>query len=117
MFQVNQLSVTIGKNIYSSIQELAPPICESVSLMLLRDHDPFNGKFRGYANDSCNLKSKEISFMPLYLYNGAKYDKSLTRQPAKSKLKLKLLSKTYEFFSLDIGCIKILDKFRFFSAL
>ena len=41
----------------------------------------------------------------------------LTRQPAKSKLKLKLLSKTYEFFSLDIGCIKILDKFRFFSAL
>ena len=41
---------------------------------IVRDHDHFNGKFRGYAHNICNLNSKKPSFVPLYFYNGSKYD-------------------------------------------
>ena len=41
---------------------------------VVRDHDHFNGKFRGYAHNICNLNAKIPIFVPLYFYNGSKYD-------------------------------------------
>ena len=86
---------------------------------IVRDHDHFNGKLRGYAHNICNLNSKKPDFVPLYFYNGSKYDIHLfIKELAITKLKMKALAKTEEeFFSLDIGCIRILDAFRFFTPL
>ena len=72
---------------------------------IVRDHDHFNGKFRGYAHNICNLNSKKPNFVPLYFYNGSKYDIHLfIKELAITKLKMKAFAKTEEeFFSLDIG--------------
>ena len=67
---------------------------------IARDHDHFNGKFRGYAHNICNLNSKKPNFVPLYFYNGSKYDIHLfIKKLAITKLKMKALAKTEaEFF-------------------
>ena len=38
------------------------------------DHDHFSGAFRGMAHDSCNLKLKEPTFVPIIAHNSSKYD-------------------------------------------
>ena len=55
------------------------------SLDKVRDHDHFNGKYRGAAHNKCNLNAKKPKFVPLYFYNGSKYDNHLFIKEQKIK--------------------------------
>jgi len=90
----------------------------------VRDHDHLNGKYRGAAHNSCNLNANKYkyNFVPLYFYNGSHYDVHLIFKELFKSEKLKNLKKTNvlcktdeEYFSLQFGCIRILDAMRFFT--
>ena len=89
----------------------------------VKDHDHLNGLYRGAAHNSCNLNANKFryNFVPLYFYNGSKYDfhlivKDLFSSETLQKLRINILCKTEEeYFSMQFGCIRILDAFRFFT--
>ena len=84
---------------------------------IVGDHDHLIGKFRGYAHNKRNLQANN-TFVPIYAFNSTKYDNHLfITKPAK-KIRLKVLTKTDEnYFSIDMGYAKALDRFRFFHPL
>jgi len=89
----------------------------------VKDHDHLNGLYRGAAHNSCNLNANKFryNFVPLYFYNGSKYDfhliiKELFSSKILQQLRTNILCKTEEeYFSMQFGCIRILDAFRFFT--
>ena len=91
----------------------------------VKDHDHLNGLYRGAAHNSCNLNANKFryNFVPFYFYNGSKYDFHLMMKDLISSEKLQqqqinVLCKTEEeYFSMQLGCIRILDAFRFFLLL
>ena len=81
------------------------------------DHDHLNGKFRGYAHNKCNHQAKNC-FVPLFANNPTNYDKHLFTTKLATKVRLKVITKTYEnFICIDMGHAKALDIFRFFHPL
>ena len=76
-----------------------------------------DGKFRGYAHNKCNLQAKN-NFVPMDAFNSSNYDNHLFITKLAKKVRLKVLTKTDEnYFSIDMGYAKALDKFRFFHPL
>ena len=41
---------------------------------MVRDHDHFNGNYRGAAHTKCNLNASKPTFVPMFFHNGGKYD-------------------------------------------
>ena len=81
---------------------------------IVRDHDHLNGKFRGYAQNKCNLQAKN-TFVPIYAFNSINYDNHLFITKLAKKIGLKVITKTDEnYISIDMGYAKALDMFRFF---
>ena len=78
----------------------------------VRDHDHYNGKYRGALHNICNLNAIALDFIPLYFYNEAKYDNhlffiSLLKKCKETNIKHKILAKDEQtYFSLQIGCIR-----------
>ena len=85
----------------------------------VRDHDHFNGNYRGAAHAKCNLNASKPTFVPMFFHNGGKYDihlffTKLITICKEKKIYFNILpcdEQTY--FSVQIGCIKILDSIRF----
>jgi len=73
----------------------------------VRDHNHYNGKYRGAAHNKCNLQAKNNKFVPFYFHNLSGYDAHLffkeliKHNPAKE---VKLLANTEEkYISFDFG--------------
>ena len=68
----------------------------------VRDHDHFNGKYRGAAHNNCNLNAKHVNFVPVYFHNLSHYDahlfikQLLNKLSVKQKKYFKLLAKISE---------------------
>ena len=81
----------------------------------IRDHDHYNGKYRGPAHVSCNLNEKiNDTKIPIFFHAGAKYDFHLLLKHYQSSFFKKkspsILSKNSEQFrSLSIGIYELLD--------
>ena len=88
---------------------------------IVRDHDhlidDLNGKFRGYAQNKCNLKAK-INFVPIYAFKSTNYNNHLLITKLAKKIAVKVLTKIDEnYIFIDMGHAKALDMFRFFHSL
>ena len=84
----------------------------------VRDHDHYNGKYRGAAHNKCNLNAKNNKFVPFYFHNGSGYDNHLffNELIKHSNNEIKLLANTDEkYISFDFGCIRFLDSYRFMA--
>ena len=84
---------------------------------IVRDHDRLNAKFRGDAQNKCNLQAKN-NFVPIYAYNSTNYDNHLFITKLPKNIRMKVLTKTDEIFiCIDMEHAKALDVFRFFHPL
>ena len=103
------------------MKEDITPLCsrcyycdENLGEDVVRDHDHLNGKFRGYAENNCNLQAKN-NFVPMYAFNSTNYDNHLFITKLAKHISFKVLNKTDEnYISIDLGYAKALDMFRFF---
>jgi len=89
----------------------------------IREHNHFNGKYRGAACISCNTKEGKCSkIIPVFFHNGSGYDfhfiiEELMKYENKFN-KVKVLSKSAEeYISIDYGSafkkLRFLDSYRF----
>ena len=89
----------------------------------IREHNHFNGKYRGAACQSCNTKEGKCSkLIPVFFHNGSKYDfhflveELLNFEDQFNKL-TPLAKTSEEYISLDFGSyyrkMRILDSYRF----
>jgi len=53
------------------------PFEDTKNLRPVRDHDHYNGKYRGAAHSICNLKARETQFLPVFFHNLSGYDSHL----------------------------------------
>ena len=101
--------------------------CDTASLALhekVRDHDHLTGKYRGAAQNICNLKCKQksSSFVPIFYHNFSGYDchlifEELLRSADNLKFPIIVIPKSKEnYVSVQVGCLGFLDSYRFFSA-
>ena len=98
--------------------------CEKyIELDKVRDHCHLTGKYRGPAHSDCNLKvkQKDSNFITIGLHNFSNYDchmffKQLVHRK-KDNDKIEIISTTDEkYISLEYGCIKLKDTYRFLSS-
>ena len=88
----------------------------------VRDHDHYKqyNNYRGAACNKCNLQAKN-DFVPLFFFNGSKYDNHLIFTDLMGTLPpqlLKVLALTEEnYISFGYGCIRVLDAYRFLGPL
>uniref|UniRef100_UPI0035D00644 DNA polymerase n=1 Tax=Bartonella sp. CL43QHWL TaxID=3243532 RepID=UPI0035D00644 len=87
----------------------------------VKDHDHYNGKYRGASHNSCNLNEKKAMFVPVFFHNLSNYDSHLFIKELMTKLpenkNLKLLAKSpEEYISFQFGCFKFLDSYRFLQS-
>ena len=62
---------------------------ENLGEDVVRDHDHLNCKFRGYAQNKCNLQAKN-NFVPMYAFNSSNYDNHLFINKLAKKIRLKV---------------------------
>ena len=93
---------------------------ENLNDDVVRDHDHYNGKFRGLAHNQCNLSAKHVNFVPIFFHNLSNYDAHLFIKTLAKKLgktALKVLAKTSEqYISFQFGCLRFLDSYRFLQG-
>jgi len=85
----------------------------------VRDHDHFNGEYRGAAHDKCNINCKKPRRIPIIFHNGSNYDNHLfikaLAEYGKNK-KINIIGKTTEeYLSVRYGCLNFIDSLRFFD--
>ena len=98
--------------------------CEkNIELNKVSDHCHLTGEYRGPAHNDCNLKVKQSdsNFITIGLHNFSKYDchmffKTLVDRK-KDNVEFKIIPKTDEkYISVQYGCIKFIDTYRFLSS-
>ena len=90
----------------------------------VRDHDHLTGKYRGAANNRCNLncKKKSSSFIPIVFHNFSGYDchlifEELLTQAYKMGCEPKIIPKSVEnYVTVEVGCLRFLDSYRFLNS-
>ena len=90
----------------------------------VRDHDHLTGKYRGAANNICNIQSQQrsSSFVPIFFHNFSGYDchlifEELLIQAFEKGYEPKIIPKSMEnYVSVQIGCLRFLDSYRFLSS-
>ena len=87
----------------------------------MRDHDHLNEKYRGAAHSKCNLKARKINFIPIYFYNRSKFDvhlifEKLVEGFIARGITPRILPKSQEeYITIQVGCLKIMDAYRFLA--
>ena len=86
--------------------------------VIVRDHDHFQGTFRGAAHQECNLKykiDKKRYKLPVIFHNLRGYDSHLIMQAIKKKYgKIRVIPNNYENYqSFTLGYLKFLDSHQF----
>ena len=112
-----QIQFAYEKNCYYCNKELVED--------RVKDHDHLYGLYRGARHNSCaqNAYKFRCNFVPLCFYNGSKYDFHLNIKDLFLSEKLQKLNKNKnilcktqeEYVSMQFGCIRILDAFRYFT--
>ena len=82
-----------------------------------RDHDHLTGKYRGAADNGCDLncEQKSSSFVPIFFHNFSGYDchiifEELLTQAFKNGYEPKLILQSKEnYVSVQAGCLRFLD--------
>lgn len=101
-------------------------ICEksfSNNDVIVKDHDHFSSKFRGWAHQKCNLNFRKVFVVPIFLHNLSNYDsnfivKSFLQRGAITPLpinKEKYISFTYRHQETNLR-FRFVDSFRFMGA-
>ena len=85
----------------------------------VKDHDHFNGEYRGLAHQSCNINCKKPKRIPIIFHNGSKYYvhlfiKSLSEHGKYNSFNI-ISKTTEEYLSVRYGCLMFLDSLRFFG--
>jgi hypothetical protein len=81
----------------------------------VKDHNHYNGLYRGASHNECNLKAKKPNFVPILFHNLSRYDGHFIIKELKNQ-KVTILPKTAEdYISFNVGCIRFLDSLRFFQ--
>ena len=94
---------------------------------VVKDHCHLTGKFRGLAQNSCNLNTRKAhtSFVPILFHNFSGYDchlifEKLINMATEKNIKINengISAKSSEnYISVKIGCLKFLDSYRFLKA-
>ena len=91
--------------------------------MKVRDHDHFNGKFRGAAHSKCNIKlrvKRKNAKIPVFFHNGTNYDFHIVLEGLSKTEKVPqigVIAKSLEsFIQMSIGKHLVLkDSYRFLS--
>ncbi|XP_060525076.1 uncharacterized protein LOC132701296 [Cylas formicarius] len=101
-------------------------ICEKPFLkedVIVRDHDHFTGKFRGFAHQACNLNFKKIFVVPVVFQNLSGYDSHflLPVLAKKSYVSIVPVNKekyiSFTYFEPDYNIkFRFIDSFRFLGA-
>ena len=83
----------------------------------IRDHDHFNGKYRGAAHYRCNIQARKPKHVPIYFHNGSGYDFHLIiKELATHNKKIKIIPLTDEnYIAFYYGCIRFTDSLRLFQ--
>ena len=99
------------------------PFTEGTELRKVRDHDHLTGKYRGAAHNICNIncKQRSSSFVPIFFHNFSGYDchlifEELLTQAFEKGYEPKKSPKSMEnYVSIQVGCLRFLDSYRFLS--
>ena len=89
--------------------------------MKVRDHDHFDGKYRGAAHSKCNIKlrvKRENAMIPVFFHNGSNYDFHIVLEglsKAEKVPKIGVIAKSLEnFIQMRIGKHLVLkDSYKF----
>ena len=99
-------------------------LCEKyIEYDKVRDHCHLTGKYRGPAQNTCNInvKQKDSNFIPFIFHNFSNYDchmlfKKLVDKK-KDKVDFDIIPKTNEeYIPVTYGCIRFIDSYRFRSS-
>uniref|UniRef100_UPI003D0B846D hypothetical protein n=1 Tax=Sulfurimonas sp. TaxID=2022749 RepID=UPI003D0B846D len=85
----------------------------------VRDHDHLTGKYRGASHSNCNLQAWKCNFVPIFFHNLSGYDAHLFIKELSKiiDLPIKVLAKSSEeYISIQVGCLRFLDSYRFLSS-
>ncbi|XP_072388760.1 uncharacterized protein [Diabrotica undecimpunctata] len=95
----------------------------SIKDIIVKDHDHFSGKFRGFAHQACNLNFRKLFVVPIIFHNLSGYDSHfmISNLCKKGHLSVLPINKDkYISFTLhsDENNIKLrfIDSFRFMGA-
>ena len=94
---------------------------------IVKDHCHLTGRFRGLAHNSCNLNTRKAytSSVPKLLHNFSRYDchlifEKIINMATEKNIKINendIIAKSSEnYISVKIGCLKLLDSYRFLDA-
>jgi hypothetical protein len=85
-----------------------------------RDHDHYNGKYRGCAHSKCNRQLREgTRQIPVYFHNLKGFDGHLIIQGLKNKNfgDIDIIAQNFEkYMQIKFGGLRILDSFAFLSS-
>ena len=88
----------------------------------VRDHCHLTGKYRGTAQNTCNInvKQEKSNFIPFAFHNFSIYDCHMFFRRLvdlkNDKVKFKNIPKTNEdYISMNYGCIRVIDIYRLLS--
>ena len=97
----------------------------------VRDHDHLTGKYRGAAQNICNINGKQrsSSFVPIFFHNFSGYDcrlifeellteaHTIGQQSCNQNYNPTIIPKSLEnYVSVQVGCLRFLDSYRFLSS-
>ena len=90
----------------------------------VRDHDHLTGKYRGAANNICNIncKQRSSSFIPIFFHNFSGYDchlifEELLTEAYNQNYNPTIIPKSLEnYVRVQVGCLRFLDSYRFLSS-
>lgn len=85
----------------------------------VRDHDHVTGAYRGSAHNSCNLKLKSPSFIPVFIHNLSRYDAHLIMEKiglTKDESIKCIPTNSENYISFSLGNLRFLDTVRFMPA-
>ena len=114
----------IHNNIYTiNIDEMNEQDLEVVQNLRkgckVKDHNHWNGNYRGAAHASCNLKMRKFRKIPCFFHNFAGYDSHLLIRGMDSELiksQPKVIAKSMErIISLTLDKIEFKDSFQFLA--
>jgi hypothetical protein len=81
----------------------------------VRDHNHYNGLYRGASHNTCNMLAAKPNFAPLFFHNLSGYDGHIIIKKLIDQT-VKILAKSAEeYISFQIGSIRFLDSLRFFQ--